>query len=91
MTKQVAQGLKYLHSQNIIHGDIKPQNILLARPPLSTGSVKIADFGISKTLHVDNETLQETAGTPAFMSPQICAGEEYDGAAADVWALGGTM
>lgn len=88
---QVAQGLKYLHSQNIIHGDIKPQNILLYKPPIETGTVKIADFGISKTLHVDEETLQETAGTPAFMCPEICEGIEYNGRLADVWALGATM
>jgi len=88
---QVAQGLKYLHSQNIIHGDIKPQNILLYKPPLETGTVKIADFGISKTLRVDKETLQETAGTPAFMCPEICEGVEYNGRLADVWALGATM
>jgi len=69
--KKVCAGLKYLHSQNIIHGDIKPQNILIEKRPLETGVVKIADFGISKSLHVNTETLQETAGTPAFMSPQV--------------------
>ena len=89
--EQVAQGLKYLHHQNIIHGDIKPQNILLLKPPIDTGIVKIADFGISKTLESGNTTLQDAAGTPAFMCPELCAGEKYDGRLSDVWSLGGTM
>jgi len=54
--------------------------------------VKIADFGISKMLSggAAAEDLLETAGTPAFMCPEICAGEPYSGPAADVWALGAT-
>lgn len=43
---QVVQGLSYLHLQNIVHGDLKPQNLLLD----DAHNVKIADFGISKML-----------------------------------------
>ena len=89
MFRQVACGLEYLHLQNIVHGDIKPQNLLVGED----GIVKIADFGISKMLAGDGarEALLETAGTPAFMCPEICGGEPYDGPSADVWALGATM
>lgn len=55
------------------------------------GCVKIADFGISKILHGSNQKLLDTAGTPAFMSPELCSGETYSGQLADVWALGATM
>jgi serine/threonine protein phosphatase PrpC/tRNA A-37 threonylcarbamoyl transferase component Bud32 len=84
--RQVTSGLEYLHLQNIVHGDIKPQNLLLSED----GVLKIADFGISKML-AQEEALLETAGTPAFMCPEICAGEPYSGMLADVWALGVTM
>lgn len=88
--RQVGCGLEYLHLQNIVHGDIKPQNLLVG----DDGVVKIADFGISKMLQPgeDQQTkLIETAGTPAFMCPEMCAGKSYSGTAADVWAFGATM
>ena len=86
VTRQVALGLQYLHSQDIIHGDIKPQNLLVG----DDGVVKIADFGISKMLS-GGDKLVDTAGTPAFMSPELCDGKQYSGRLADVWAFGGTM
>lgn len=88
--RQVGCGLEYLHLQNIVHGDIKPQNLLVG----DDGVVKIADFGISKMLQPGEDQqikLNETAGTPAFMCPEMCAGESYLGTAADVWAFGATM
>ncbi|KAJ1457577.1 kinase-like domain-containing protein, partial [Pelagophyceae sp. CCMP2097] len=88
--RQVGCGLEYLHLQNIVHGDIKPQNLLVG----DDGVVKIADFGISKMISGDSSqarALVETSGTPAFMCPEICAGAAYQGFSADVWALGATM
>jgi len=85
--RQVVSGLRYLHYQNIVHGDIKPQNLLVG----NDGIVKIADFGISKMLHTPNDKLNDAAGTPAFMSPELCSGEIFSGQLADVWALGATM
>ena len=58
------------------------------------GVIKIADFGISKMIQTsdgEKEKLLETAGTPAFMSPELCSGKPYDGNLADVYALGATM
>ncbi|CAM9644716.1 unnamed protein product, partial [Scytosiphon promiscuus] len=85
--RQIVQGLSFLHLQNIIHGDIKPQNLLVG----SDNVAKIADFGISKFVQGSNQRLQEQAGTPTFMSPELCCGEGYSGQLADVWALGATM
>jgi len=90
VTRQVLHGLKYLHDNDIVHGDLKPQNLLVDK----NGVVKIADFGISKMIETsdgEKEKLLETAGTPAFMSPELCAGLAYDGYLADVYAVGATI
>lgn len=84
---QVVLGLAYLHEQKIVHGDIKPQNILVG----DKDAVKIADFGISQSLYGSKQKLSDTAGTPAFMSPEMCSGEEYSGQMADIWAVGATI
>ena len=81
--RQIVLGLNYLHSSGIVHGDIKPENMLLS----GDGTVKISDFGQSQILDRDSK-LTKTLGTPAYLSPEICAGEDYDGFAADIWALG---
>ncbi|KAG2760952.1 hypothetical protein PC129_g9044 [Phytophthora cactorum] len=84
---QVILGLAYLHEQKIVHGDIKPQNLLVGEKDV----VKIADFGISQSLYGSKQKIADVAGTPAFMSPEMCTGEEYSGQLADVWALGATI
>jgi len=86
IARQVIQGLAYLHMNNVIHGDIKPQNLLRDED----GRVKIADFGISTIIN-DNEKLSDTAGTPAFMCPELCAGKRYDGKMSDIYSLGATL
>lgn len=53
--------------------------------------MKIADFGISKMIQASGQKLADASGTPAFMSPELCAGEVFSGQLADVWALGATM
>lgn len=85
--RQVFLGLKYLHDQDIAHGDIKPHNILVS----GDGMVKIADFGIAKMISRSSELQLDTAGTPAFMAPEICAGLAYDAKMADIYAVGATM
>ena len=62
ISRQVMEGLAYLHANNIIHNDLKPSNILIT----SNGTVKIADFGVSGLGRVR----MESAGTPAFMAPE---------------------
>ena len=91
--KQMTSAIQYLHSEGIVHGDIKPENMLLS----GDGTVKIADFGQSLKIMgacgkgKKSSMLTRTLGTPAYLAPEICAGEEYDGFAADVWALGVTL
>ena len=78
-------GLRYLAAQHIIHGDIKPHNLLVGED----GVVKIADFGLSTKLF--QQKLVSAGGTPLFMAPEVCSGEEHSGFPSDVWALGVTI
>lgn len=86
--RQLVTGIRYLHFQNIVHGDIKPQNLLLG----DDGIVKIADFGISQMLSGSDEQLHDAGGTPAFMAPELCEGKKnFSGQLADIWAIGATI
>ncbi|XP_024387223.1 serine/threonine-protein kinase GRIK1 isoform X2 [Physcomitrium patens] len=88
--RDVVAGLSYLHNHNIIHGDIKPENCLRS----VDGSVKICDFGCSRTFEGDNDELWRSPGTPVFTAPECCSGltgSYYRGRQADVWALGCTL
>ncbi|XP_076896364.1 mitogen-activated protein kinase kinase kinase 18-like [Bidens hawaiensis] len=80
-TRQIIQGLVYIHSNNIVHCDIKGANILV-----NENGVKLADFGCAKWV---NEHVP-VRGTPMFMAPEVARGEEQ-GFPADIWALGCTV
>lgn len=63
------------------------QNLLVS----NEGIVKIADFGISRMLVNTGQKIKDSGGTPAFMSPELCSGEQFSGQSADVWAIGATI
>ena len=81
--RQMAEGLATLHAAGVVHGDLKPENILLS----GDSSVKIADFGQSRIIQ-GVDLMDCTVGTPAYLAPEICAGEPYSGKSADMWAMG---
>lgn len=82
---QVAQGIAAAHEQGIVHRDIKPQNIIIARD----GKVKVADFGIARA--VSAQTLNATAiGSVHYISPEQARGSFSD-ARSDIYSLGITM
>ncbi|KAF5744696.1 serine/threonine-protein kinase GRIK2 [Tripterygium wilfordii] len=68
--RDIVAGLMYLHAHNIVHGDIKPDNLLVTR----TGTVKIGDFSVSQVFEDDNDELRRSPGTPVFTAPECCLG-----------------
>uniref|UniRef100_A0A182K3X4 non-specific serine/threonine protein kinase n=1 Tax=Anopheles christyi TaxID=43041 RepID=A0A182K3X4_9DIPT len=80
--EQLTSALSYMHSQNILHRDLKTANVFLH----GKGTVKVGDFGISKIMN-SNVHAQTVLGTPYYFSPEMCEGKEYD-EKSDVWALG---
>ncbi|KAL0585339.1 hypothetical protein ABG067_004871 [Albugo candida] len=86
--RDLLAGLYYLHYHNIIHFDIKPENILIT----SGGMAKIADFGTARMILHESDTLSDAKGTPAFMAPEMFnIGATYRGPSVDVWSLGATL
>ncbi|KAJ3084332.1 Serine/threonine-protein kinase stk11 [Rhizoclosmatium hyalinum] len=88
---QLIDGLAYLHSQSIIHRDIKAGNLLVT----PDGSIKISDFGVTEqfSMYQSKEMLSELfAGTHQFMSPEICEGNAgFEAVKVDIWACGVTL
>ncbi|XP_066343315.1 serine/threonine-protein kinase GRIK1-like [Miscanthus floridulus] len=85
--RDIISGLMYLHSHNVIHGDIKPDNLLVT----SAGNVKIGDFSVSQVFEDDDDMLWRSPGTPVFTAPECCQGSAYHGRASDTWAVGVTL
>uniref|UniRef100_A0AAQ4R9R7 calcium/calmodulin-dependent protein kinase n=1 Tax=Gasterosteus aculeatus aculeatus TaxID=481459 RepID=A0AAQ4R9R7_GASAC len=87
--RDIVLGIEYLHYHKIIHRDIKPSNLLLG----DDGHVKIADFGVSNEFEGTDALLSSTAGTPAFMAPEMMSehGRRFSGKALDIWAMGVTL
>jgi NIMA (never in mitosis gene a)-related kinase len=80
---QICLALKHVHSANILHRDLKSQNIFLTQK----GMVKLGDFGIAKVLDASEDQARTQIGTPYYLSPEICESKPY-GRKSDVWSLG---
>lgn len=81
---QVLQALQHIHSERILHRDLKSSNLFLMK---SMSVVKLGDFGISRVLEGTAEAAMTVVGTPYYMSPEVCENKPYT-YKSDVWSLG---
>ncbi len=83
MYRQILAGICFCHKHNIVHRDIKMENMLVDEQL----NVKIIDFGFS-TWFTTEQKLKIFCGTPSYMAPEIVSKKEYFGPPADMWSLG---
>ncbi|XP_031950201.1 serine/threonine-protein kinase PAK 1-like isoform X3 [Corvus moneduloides] len=83
VSRECLQGLDFLHSNRVIHRDLKSSNILLA----TDGSVKLADFGLCAQLSPEQEQRSSMVGTAHWMAPEVVTSSPY-GPKVDIWSLG---
>ncbi|CAM9284283.1 unnamed protein product [Ectocarpus sp. 13 AM-2016] len=83
IAKQLVQALHYLHSNRVIHRDMKPQNILVG----AHGRVKLCDFGFARAMSSNTVVLTSIKGTPLYMAPELVKEQPYD-LTVDLWSLG---
>ncbi|XP_050590846.1 serine/threonine-protein kinase fused isoform X2 [Bombus affinis] len=79
----LVSALYYLHSNRVLHRDLKPQNVLLE----SNGVAKLCDFGFARSMSTGTHVLTSIKGTPLYMAPELIEERPYDHNA-DLWSLG---
>lgn len=80
---QILKAVHYCHQKNVVHRDLKAENLLLDRD----GNIKLADFGFSNYF-TPGAVLSTWCGSPPYAAPELFEGRKYDGPKADIWSLG---
>ncbi|ELU16209.1 hypothetical protein CAPTEDRAFT_73842, partial [Capitella teleta] len=88
IVRQTLHALAYLHTHNIVHMDVKPQNILLTRS-LPTFDVKLCDLGLARQVNCGQET-RDLIGTPDYVAPEILNYEPIH-TSCDIWYVVGVL
>ncbi|XP_058678269.1 serine/threonine-protein kinase pak-1-like [Ammospiza caudacuta] len=83
ISRECLQGLDFLHSNHVIHQDVKSRNILLK----TNGSVKLADFGLFAQLSPEQGRQSSVAGAAGWLAPEVVTGQPC-GPKVDIWSLG---
>ncbi|XP_047449429.1 serine/threonine-protein kinase SIK3 homolog isoform X4 [Mugil cephalus] len=81
--KQIVAAVHFCHCRNIVHRDLKAENLLLDH----NLNIKIADFGFSN-IFSRGQLLKTWCGSPPYAAPELFEGKEYDGPKVDIWSLG---
>ncbi|MBA4032954.1 MAG: serine/threonine protein kinase [Planctomyces sp.] len=90
VTLRCAEALQHAHAMNMVHRDIKPDNIMLT----SRGQVKVADFGLAKALDDEDNSLTQSGtglGTPYYMAPEQARNAKHVDGRCDIYAMGVTL
>ena len=95
--REICLGMRYLHSMNIIHRDLKLENILIMNTSESSSDAicKISDFGTARETEISNTitmtqsmTMTSNIGTPLYMAPEILSGQSHYSMKADIYSYG---
>lgn len=81
---QLIEGIKYIHSKNIVHRDLKLGNLFLD----DKMQLKIGDFGLSERIQYEGQMLTSLSGTPNYIAPEILLKKEGHSYEVDIWAIG---
>ncbi|XP_068097036.1 serine/threonine-protein kinase SIK2 [Hyperolius riggenbachi] len=80
---QILSAVEYCHSRNIVHRDLKAENLLLD----THKNIKIADFGFGN-FYKSGEPLATWCGSPPYAAPEVFEGQQYEGPQLDIWSMG---
>lgn len=84
--EQILKGVAYIHSKNIAHFDLKPENIMLLQKDVPHPKIKIIDFGLAQKFE-DGAEFKSLCGTPQYIAPEVINYEPL-GPSTDMWSIG---
>ena len=84
---EIVESIEFLHKLNIIHRDIKCENVLIVEHRRDGRFVKLADFGLAVKYERESQSHTSRAGTPLYMAPEVSSGRNYN-TTADLYSLG---